>query len=162
MDPVTSDRISLLHPAIGTEVYELISLADGLISKAITIRIVQGLRTFEEQDNLFAQGRTRPGKIITQAKAGQSFHNYGLAFDFCFLVNGKELNWDTEKDFDGDQIPDWFEVVKVFEKEGYEWGGEWKFKDYPHLQKTFSHTWKDLLEKHNKQDFIKGTHFVNL
>lgn len=163
MDGITSDRILLLHPAIIDAVREAVDFANRVISEHITIRIVQGYRSFQEQNILFAQGRTKPGKIVTKARAGQSFHNYGLALDFCFLVDGKELSWDTEKDFDYDKIPDWHEVVNVFEKAGFEWGGSWKtIKDYPHLQKTYEHTWQQLLDKYNKGDFIKGTQYVNL
>jgi len=49
------------------------------------IRLTRGLCTFEEQNDLYAFGRTKIGKIVTFAKAGRSMHNYGLAFDFCFV-----------------------------------------------------------------------------
>jgi peptidoglycan L-alanyl-D-glutamate endopeptidase CwlK len=163
MDKPTSDKIKLLHPAIAWEVEELINAANALISPNITIRVVQGLRTIEEQNELYAQGRTKPGKIVTKAKGGSSYHNYGMAIDFAFLVNGKEISWDTGKDWDGDHTADWMEVVSVFEMAGYEWGGMWKtIKDYPHLQKTFGYSEKQLLEKYNKKDFITGTRYINL
>ena len=103
--------------------------------------VTQGMRTFEEQDNLFNQ---KPK--VTNAKGGQSIHNYGLAFDFC-LIEGKKTIWDVAKDFDSDKRPDWAEVVEVFKKAGYTWGGDFRsFKDAPHFEKTFGHTWQQLLE----------------
>jgi D-alanyl-D-alanine carboxypeptidase len=62
-----------------------------------------GRRTMEEQAMLFAQGRSRPGKIITQAKPGTSYHNYGLAFDWCPMRTAKgdllDTNWNDETAF---------------------------------------------------------------
>jgi len=163
MDKVTETRIALLHPQISNEVKSLIEQANKVISPNLTIRIVQGLRTIEEQNDLYAQGRTKPGKVVTNAKGGSSYHNYGLAIDFAFLVNGKEISWDTSKDWDGDKVADWLEVVKIFVKAGYTWGGDFKsIKDMPHLEKKFGFTWQQLLEKHNKKDFVAGTKYVNL
>jgi len=59
------------------------------------------------------------------------------------------------KDFDGDKIADWMEVVKVFKDAGWEWGGDWKkFKDGPHFQKTFGHTPKTLKALIDKKNVI--------
>jgi peptidoglycan L-alanyl-D-glutamate endopeptidase CwlK len=163
MDKVTETRINLLHPQIRDEVKTLVEQANKVISPKLTIRIVQGLRTIEEQNDLYAQGRTKPGKVVTNAKGGSSYHNYGLAIDFAFLVDGKEISWDTSKDWDNDKIADWLEVVKIFVKAGYTWGGDFKsIKDMPHLEKKFGFTWQQLLEKYNKKDFVAGTKYVNL
>jgi peptidoglycan L-alanyl-D-glutamate endopeptidase CwlK len=163
MDKITEQRIALLHPKIREEVKKLVIEANSAISSKLTIRIVQGLRTITEQDALYAQGRTAPGKIVTKAKGGSSYHNYGLAIDFAFLIDGKEISWDTAKDWDGDKIADWLEVVKIFLKAGYGWGGNFKsIKDFPHLEKTFGYTWQQLLAKYNKKDFIPGTTYVNI
>lgn len=162
MDKITETRIALLHPQIRDEVKSLIEQANAVISQNITIRVVQGLRTIQEQNELYAQGRTKPGKIVTNAKGGSSYHNYGLAIDFAFLVNGKEISWDTSKDFDNDKIADWLEVVNIFKSKGYEWGGDWKTKDNPHLEKRFGLSWQKLQEKYNKKDFIVGTKYVKL
>jgi len=65
------------------------------------------------------------------------------------------LSWDIKKDNDKDGVADWLEVVKVFEAAGWSWGGKWaSIKDYPHLEKTFGYTWRQLLEKHEKKDFV--------
>lgn len=135
-------KIDTLHPAIRAEVKLLVAhVNDKVLSGRVKMIVTQGLRTFEEQDKLFAQ---RPK--VTNAKGGQSIHNYGLAFDFCLVEAGKTI-WDTMKDFDGDKVPDWMEVVKVFKSAGYAWGGDFKsIVDRPHFEKTFGHTWQQLLE----------------
>lgn len=164
MDNITSKRIDLLHPKVRDEVRALIEQANAVTGNAITIRIVQGLRTFPEQNALYAQGRTKPGPKVTNAPAGSSYHNYGLAIDFAFLVKGTgEVSWDERKDWDGDTIADWLEVVQIFLKAGWTWGGQFKsIKDTPHFEKTFGYNWKDLLKKYKSKDFIPGTTYVNL
>ena len=109
--------------------------------------ITQGLRTFAEQDALYAQGRTKPGKKVTNAKGGQSVHNYGFAVDIALIIKDKEVSWDTKKDWDKDNQSDWMEVVSVFKKYGWSWGGDWvSFKDMPHFDKKGFGDWKKLLK----------------
>ena len=135
-------KIDTLHPLIREEVKHLVDHVNAnVLTGNVNMIVTQGLRTFEEQDALYAK---RPK--VTNAKGGQSIHNYGLAFDFC-LVDGKKTIWDVAKDFDGDKQPDWLEVVKVFKTAGYTWGGDFRsFKDAPHFEKTFGYTWQALLE----------------
>jgi peptidoglycan L-alanyl-D-glutamate endopeptidase CwlK len=144
-DAITLQRIQKLHPAVrqeATEIYEKICAA--LTGKAYC-RFTHTLRTIKEQDALYAQGRTAPGKKVTWARGGESFHNYGLAIDICLIVNKKEASWDTKTDFDSDTIADWMEVVRIFKIYGWEWGGDWKNKpDRPHFQKTFGMRTKEL------------------
>lgn len=54
-------------------------------AQGCSVRIVQGFRSMEEQQKLYDQGRTTPGPIVTNAKPGKSKHNYGKAFDVCFI-----------------------------------------------------------------------------
>lgn len=147
---------------------DLISKVESKLPGA-AIRIVQGLRTFEEQNKLYAQGRTLPGSRVTNSKGGQSYHNYGLAIDFALLYdkdkNGtfESLSWDTLKDFDKDGEADWMEVVDIFEETGYTWGGRFSsIKDNPHFEKNFGFNWRVLLEKYNRKDFIPVTNYVVL
>lgn len=82
-----------------------------------------------EQNRLYAQGRTAPGKKVTNARAGQSFHQYRVALDLYPLVNGKP-------DFSGGS-PNWHKIAAIFKKHGFEWAFEWKrFKEMPHFQMT--------------------------
>lgn len=177
MDKLTLERIELLHPKIRQEVRNIYlnEICPALSGRAIC-RFAYTLRTFSEQDALFAQGRTRlfdnSGKrlgVVTQARGGQSFHNYGLAFDIVLLVdsdrNGtfESASWDTVRDFDNDRTSDWMEVVNIFKKHGYTWGGDFKrFKDAPHFEKTFGFTHQGLLRIHNNKNFISGTTYVNI
>jgi peptidoglycan L-alanyl-D-glutamate endopeptidase CwlK len=163
MNDVSLNRILLLHPKIRAEVLDLVGTANKQLSGRSQVLIVQGLRTIDQQNELYAQGRTKPGKIVTKAKGGSSYHNYGLAIDFALLIDNKTLSWDVNADFDNDHISDWMEVVKIFKDAGYEWGGNWKtITDMPHLQKTFGYNWRDLLKKYNAKDFIPHTEYVNI
>jgi peptidoglycan LD-endopeptidase CwlK len=161
-DKISISRIQLLHPSLREEVRILLDKAEAIISPELVIRIVQGLRTIEEQNAIYAQGRTKPGKKVTNARGGSSYHNYGLAIDFAFLDSKGQISWDINKDWDLDHQSDWMEVVKIFKEAGWEYGGDWKMRDYPHLQKSFGYSWQQLLEKYNKKDFIKDTKYVNI
>lgn len=85
------------------------------------------VRTMQEQADLYAQGRTKPGRIVTNARPGESAHNFGFAFDGAPLVGGK-IDWDPEN-------PVWSIYGKVATDIGLEWAGNWvHFKEYPHIQ----------------------------
>lgn len=154
MDQITSQRIEKLHPFVREEVAEIIAECDKNLTGKAKVRITQGLRTFKEQDNLYSLGRTKPGKKVTNAKGGQSIHNYGFAVDICMMIDGKTASWDTVKDWDHDKVADWYECVKIFAKYGWDWGGNWKtFKDLPHFEKKslktpkgeIKMTWRNLI-----------------
>src|SRR5690554_257814 len=83
--------IKLLHPSLRPKAEQLIQLA---AQNGYSIIITQTLRTKAEQDALYAQGRTKPGNIVTQARYPQSLHCWGVAFDIAVLIGGK-ANWDT-------------------------------------------------------------------
>lgn len=83
----------------------------------IDVLITSTLRDFEAQTALYAQGRTKAGPIVTNAKAGQSFHNYGVAFDFVPIVNGK-AQWNDRAAFK--------RCGFIAEDIGLEWAGRWK------------------------------------
>lgn len=95
----------------------------------IELMITCTYRSPKDQDALYAQGRTKPGPIITHAKAGQSMHQYRLAYDCVPIVNGKAV-WDAED-------PIWDRVGELGKSSGLEWGYDWKnFKERPHFQYT--------------------------
>lgn len=156
MDTPTKQRIAKLHPSVREEVTNIIAECDKALTGKAKIRITQGLRTIAEQDIMYAKGRTSPGKKITNAKGGQSIHNYGFAVDICLIINGKMASWDTKKDWDNDQVADWYECVKIFALYGWEWGGNWKtFKDMSHFEKRNYNSWKKLSKlKKDKNGYV--------
>ena len=155
IDPVTAKRIELLHPSIREMVTTGVKRC---MDAGVTIRIVQGLRTWKEQDELYAQGRTKPGSIVTHAKGGESYHNYGVAFDFCLLhpTSAKQISWDMEEDADHDKIADWMEVVSIFEGMGFKWGGKWPRPktDTPHFEMTFGFAVRELRTRYLAKKFL--------
>ena len=171
IDLITQQRIQLLHPKVRTEVENIYKneIVPSLTGRAIC-RFAYTLRTFAEQNAIYAQGRTRlfdaKGNrlgVVTKAKGGQSIHNYGLALDIVLIKDNKTASWEDNVDFDKDGKADWMEVVNILKSHGWTWGGDWKsFKDKPHFEKTFGYTWQQLLAKHNANDFIDGTNYVNL
>jgi len=164
-DEKTLERIQLLHPKLRDEAILLYDEIIKELTGKAACRFSYTLRTFAEQDALYAQGRTKPGAIVTKAKGGQSYHNYGLAVDIVLLVdkdgNGtfETASWDTKSDFDGDKKSDWQEVVAIFKRYGWEWGGDWRFVDAPHFQKTFGRSIVDLQQLH-KTDKVDKNGFV--
>jgi peptidoglycan L-alanyl-D-glutamate endopeptidase CwlK len=147
-DQKTLDRIKLLHPKLRDEADKIYDEICKVLTGRAVCRFSFTLRTFAEQDALFAQGRTKPGSIVTKAKGGLSMHNYGLAIDIVLIIDGKTASWDVKGDFDGDSKSDWMEVVTIFKQYGWEWGGDWKFYDAPHFQKTFGKSVRELLALH--------------
>ncbi len=118
-----SREVALLHPELQEIVTEFLSLC---LSKGLPVIITQTWRSKQEQDQLYAQGRTKPGSIVTNCKYPLSPHCWGVAFDFCRNVRGREYD-----DSDG-----FFKKVGAVGKGlGLAWGGDWKgFVDKPHLE----------------------------
>ena len=148
MDKPTLDRIAKLHPSVREEMTKIINQCNDSLKGRSQVRISQGLRTFAEQDVLY---KKRPK--VTNAKGGQSIHNYGFAVDIVLIIDGKTASWDTHKDWDNDGIADWDECVKVFAKHGWNWGGNWtSFKDMPHFDKIGFNNWRLLINKERNSE----------
>ena len=88
-------------------------------------------RSQAEQDALYAQGRTAPGKVVTWTK--NSMHTAGKAFDIAIVRNDK-VSWDIKVDVNDNLIPDYKEAGLIGEKCGLEWGGRFGSPDMPHFQ----------------------------
>lgn len=151
-DQITLDRIALLHPAIRNEVREWYLQINTALPKGVRLRLTQTLRDSEYQKSLYAQGRTKPGKIVTYAAPGQSIHEYGLAFDIVLLYD-KDNNG-TFETADWAENAYWKRVVDFFKSKGWSWGGDWTKdrRDSPHFEKTFGNTWRTLINKKKKVD----------
>ena len=97
-----------------------------LAANGIKVIFTCGYRSIEEQNRLYAAGRTKPGKKVTNARGGYSWHNFGLAADYAFVVNGK-VTWDGP----------WSLFGKTARECGLDWGGDFKtILDRPHVQWT--------------------------
>jgi len=98
------------------------------------IKITSAYRSNQEQDRLYAQGRTTPGSIVTNAKGGESMHNYRVAFDIVFVTDGSAT-------YEGD----WNKVGEIGKALGLSWGGDWtSFIDKPHFEYTAGYKLADF------------------
>ncbi len=114
---------------ITTLLQEVQPIARAMVQKAaqsgIQIKIISGLRTYSDQDELYAQGRTKPGPKVTNARGGYSNHNVGIAFDIGVFEGTKYLTESVKYNAIGALGMDL----------GLEWGGNWKtIVDQPHFQ----------------------------
>jgi len=148
-NPFTDSKIdesvplpSELHPIVKERSNQLIQQA---AKKGIVMVITDGFRSAEDQDRLYEKGRTAEGNIVTNAKGGQSYHNFGLAIDFALKTPSGDVIWDRQYDGNKNGKADWNEVVGMAKALGFEWGGDWaQFKDYPHLEMDFGLSVADL------------------
>lgn len=105
------------------------------------------LRDWEMQAQLYRQGRTTKGARVTNADAGDSAHNYGLAYDVVPLRNGKPV-WGTIATMDEEL---WTRVGELGELEGLEWAGRWRtFKEFAHFQDLGGRTIAELKAAHQR------------
>lgn len=119
---MSSRNISDLH-------YKLRPIAEKFLTECtkagVPVFITDTLRTWEEQANLYAQGRTKPGKIVTKSRPGNSWHNFGLAFDIAFKTPPAKGLYEGE----------WAKVVAIAKKLGLVWGGDFTtIHDKPHFE----------------------------
>jgi len=131
VDSVSETRLQKIYPRLADLVRKM---ADTLLQEGIVIRVIQALRTIAEQDALFAQGRTKPGKIVTNARGGQSYHNFGLAVDCAPSKFGPDKPYDPDWD---EKNPSWQRMIAVGVSLGLNSGATWRtLKDFPHFQLT--------------------------
>lgn len=131
---INSRRVQDLHPKVAT--MAMLFIQECRV-EGIDLLVTSTYRDMESQAALFAQGRTTPGKIVTKARPGQSFHNYRVALDVVPLRNGKPI-WDTKD-------PVWQQIGTIGKACGLEWAGDWKsFKEFPHFQYTGGLTLADF------------------
>jgi peptidoglycan L-alanyl-D-glutamate endopeptidase CwlK len=165
MDQTTLDKLNQLHP-------KLRSIAIACYNKAVQQTpigvhpiIIETYRSFDESNHLYELGRTKVnpdgkkpskpyGNIVSNAQAGTSWHNWGLAIDFGLMRNGKPV-------YEND--PQWMTVVKIFEAAGFNSGLYFPedIIDPDHLEHKMGQTINGLLAKYKAKDFIPGTTYVN-
>lgn len=130
---INSRKLEDLLPEVKEKIQAFIDLCH---KNGIDIIITSTYRDNESQTALYNQGRTTKGSIVTNAKAGESYHNYRCAADFAPVVNGK-INWNDTKTFN--------KCGQLAEQCGLEWAGRWKsFPELAHVQFTGGLSIKDL------------------
>jgi len=131
---INSRKLEDLHPVVKKMVEKFIEECD---RAGVDVLIYSTYRDAASQDALFAQGRTKPGKIVTNARAGQSFHNWRVAFDFVPIVAGK-ARWDDKEAY--------AKCGNIAESIGLQWAGRWtgKLRETAHCQFTNGLTLADF------------------
>jgi len=130
---ISSRKIEDLHPHVQTRCENFLAECK---KSGIDILITCTYRDIAAQNALYAQGRTTLGHVVTDARGGQSFHQYCVAFDTVPIVNGKPI-WDNEQT--------WLSIGHIGKCCGLEWAGDWiHFKEKPHFQFTGGLTLKDF------------------
>jgi peptidoglycan LD-endopeptidase CwlK len=121
MDNISVERLSEVAPELSRRVSRLAALL------SFPIRVTQGLRTYAQQNALYAQGRTLPGNIVTDAQGGQSAHNFGYAVDVVPVNDDGSIDWNGKD-------AKWAEILAKAPQCGLAEGATWRaFPDEPHL-----------------------------
>lgn len=127
---LNSRKLEDLNPIVRAKAVEMKRRVEAELG--VELIFTSTVRDDEAQNALYAQGRTKPGKIVTNAKAGYSWHNYKLAFDVVPIRHGKPV-WGTS----GEDGKLWNRIGEIGEECGLEWAGRWKtFKETAHFQYT--------------------------
>lgn len=158
MDVKSEVKLSALHPKARPIFRAFIEESEREYNTIF--RITYGLRTFDEQQAIYNQGRITPGPIVSYSPPGKSFHNHGLAIDIAELKEDK-LNFNYRYE----------NLLAIAKKYDIRWGGLFKvnvngvmkdFPDRPHYQISFGLKISDLYQKYLNKDFIPGTKYVNI
>jgi hypothetical protein len=128
MEATSEQRLALVHPELAAKVR---AAAVQLAAQGMSFRVACGLRTCAEQDALYAQGRTRPGPVVTNARGGWSNHNFGCAVDCYPFIHDDH----GPIDLSDPGMPVFQAMVRALKAQGLAWGGDWiSLKDAPHFQ----------------------------
>lgn len=150
-DAVTDRRIQGLHPDVRAVASQFVLRVEQELG--IQLRVTDGFRSYAQQDALYAQGRNgNPGSVVTNARGGHSYHNFGVAFDVAELRPDGNVSWNT----------DWEAIGRIGESMGLEWGGRWTgLVDRPHFQMDHGLSTAQLRER-VAGDNVRADGFVNL
>jgi peptidoglycan LD-endopeptidase CwlK len=136
----TQKLLALLKPDAKAAVEQMLALA---YKAGLNPQVHSSLRTFKEQNDLYAMGRTKTGKIVTNAKGGQSIHNYGLAVDVHF-----DNNKDGSAEWDEASYKKMWDlaVAAGLDKKGLYWSGLWtgRLRESAHFELTFGKGWREI------------------
>lgn len=132
MDERSETALSQVIPDLANRIRAAAAI---LAAQGTYLCVIQGYRTWAQQNVDYAQGRTSTphGHIITDARGGQSMHNYGMAVDVVPYLRGDggALNWNPA-------TPQYQAMVDAIKAQGVAWGGDWanaaELGDYDHFQ----------------------------
>jgi peptidoglycan L-alanyl-D-glutamate endopeptidase CwlK len=131
MDSITTARLLEIMPELAAKIVQMDTILE---QEGTLIRVVQGLRTWSQQDALYAQGRTAPGARVTNARGGWSYHNFGLAVDCVPSQFDPDLPYNPDWD---SSHPNWQRMIEVGTSLGLTSGAHWEtLVDMPHFQLT--------------------------
>lgn len=139
-------RLSGLYPALGSLIVQVLQELNNVFQ--LRFYVLSGLRTYEQQEECYSKGRelkdgfwivTNEKEIVTNAKPGYSWHNYGLAADLVLDLDaghpGVKLTWQEIVDSNKDGANDWLTLGMAVMSNGLIWGGSFKtIKDVPHVE----------------------------
>jgi peptidoglycan LD-endopeptidase CwlK len=130
LDAISLARVGMVYPSLAEKIEQMAEMLDG---EGIVFRVTQAMRSWSEQDALYAQGRTTPGGIVTNCRGGYSYHNFGLAAD---CVPALPDPGPYQPDWNSDH-PTWKRMEAVGQSLGLDSGATWRtFPDAPHFQLT--------------------------
>lgn len=139
---IDSRKLDDLLPEVAEKARQFLAIC---AAEGCDVRVTSTYRDYERQNALYAQGRTRPGAIVTKARAGYSAHNFRRAFDVVPLDQNGKPWWKAPNDV-------WNQLGLFGRQCGLEWGGAWKtFKDKPHFQDLGGKTLAQLRAAHSEQ-----------
>lgn len=153
IDPRSEKNIATCHPSAQGHFRAFVAEAQALAAKkGLEYKAICGLRSWEEQERLYAQGRTTPGKIVTKARPGSSMHNFGLAIDMGVFKDGKYLDETDHKTADAFHN----EAAKLAPKHNLRWGGTFStIYDAPHYELEVPFTLAQLREMRSPGAWVK-------
>lgn len=135
-DPRTEKNLATLDPKAVELFRPFLTYARDIADDFLDceLRVVSGSRTWKEQDALYAQGRTKPGPIVTRARGGQSNHNFGIAVDVGLFRRGDYLD-DNEGRADAELCHRIYRhLAKKADAFGLDAGFNWQHPDPPHFE----------------------------
>ena len=140
-----SRDVTLLHQDVKSIITKFLEECK---KQGLIVKITDTLRNKQEQNDLYAQGRTKPGNIVTWVKYPYSNHNWGMAFDVC-RNDGRGAYNDSDNWF--------FKVGEIAKKYDLSWGGDWQPQDKPHFELTKYGTTSYLVDKYGNFENFKKT-----
>lgn len=149
-DPTKVDRdLSKLYPPFKREIDKVLEECH---KQKLMVYVFEGFRSMERQDLLYAQGRTAPGAVVTNAKAGSSLHNYGLAVDLVFdgdpVRAGYQWTWSGNYDAMGKTVLKHPKLV---------WAGTWtKMREFPHVELKIPYTPSQLKKLYDSKKDLEA------